>query len=172
MSVSPWATSLSTSTSRRVRPSRSSAEGTLDGAAAGQTRNLAALLAYEWPLLAFAILGSVKRVTNTIAEIAEGRVAMELDPAEFHYNPLASVHGGIVATLLDSVMGCAVHSKLPRGRGYTTVEIKVNYVRPMKRETGRVQAIAKVVHLGGKIATAEGSIVDGAGTRPPPRRAC
>jgi uncharacterized protein (TIGR00369 family) len=99
----------------------------------------------------------------TIAEIAEGRVAMELDPAEFHYNPLASVHGGIVATLLDSVMGCAVHSKLPRGRGYTTVEIKVNYVRPVTAATGRVRAEGTTIHVGRQIATAEGRLVDAAG---------
>jgi len=99
----------------------------------------------------------------TIAEIAEGRVAMELDPAEFHYNPLASVHGGIVATLLDSVMGCAVHSTLPRGRGYTTLEIKVNYVRAITAATGRVRAEGTTIHVGRQTATAEGRLVDTAG---------
>jgi uncharacterized protein (TIGR00369 family) len=84
-------------------------------------------------------------------------------PPEFHYNPLASVHGGIVATLLDSVMGCAVHSKLPRGRGYTTVEIKVNYVRPVTAATGRVRAEGTTIHVGRQIATAEGRLVDAAG---------
>jgi uncharacterized protein (TIGR00369 family) len=96
----------------------------------------------------------------TIAEVAEGRVAMELDPAEFHYNPLASVHGGIVATLLDSVMGCAVHSTLPRGRGYTTLEIKVNYVRAITAATGRVRAEGTTIHVGRQTATAEGRLVD------------
>jgi len=99
----------------------------------------------------------------TIADIAVGRVAMELDPAEFHYNPLASVHGGIVATLLDSVMGCAVHSTLPRGRGYTTLEIKVNYVRTITAATGRVRAEGTSIHVGRRTATAEGRLVDAAG---------
>jgi len=98
-----------------------------------------------------------------IAEVGEGRVVFAVEPQEYHYNPIGMVHGGLAATLLDSAMGCAVHSLLPEGRGYTTLEIKVNYVRPLKRDTGRVQAIAKVVHRGGKIATAEGSIVDAAG---------
>ena len=98
-----------------------------------------------------------------IVEVGEGRVVFAVEPREYHYNPIGMVHGGLAATLLDSAMGCAVHSLLAEGRGYTTLEIKVNYVRPMKRETGRVQAIGKVVHLGGKIATAEGSLVDGAG---------
>jgi uncharacterized protein (TIGR00369 family) len=96
-------------------------------------------------------------------EVEAGRVVMALDPAEFHYNPLASVHGGIVATLLDSVMGCAVHSKLPRGRGYTTVEIKVNYVRSVTAATGRVRAEASTIDVGRQIATAEGRLIDAAG---------
>jgi uncharacterized protein (TIGR00369 family) len=99
----------------------------------------------------------------TIADIAVGRVAMELDPAEFHYNPLASVHGGIVATLLDSVMGCAVHSTLPRGRGYTTLEIKVNYVRAITAATGRVRAEGTTIHVGRQTATAEGRLIDATG---------
>ena len=98
-----------------------------------------------------------------LAEVAAGRVVMELDPAEFHYNPLASVHGGIVATLLDSVMGCAVHSTLPRGRGYTTLEIKVNYVRAITAATGRVRAEGTTIHVGRQTATAEGRLVDTAG---------
>jgi len=60
-------------------------------------------------------------------------------------------------------MGCAVHSLLTAGRGYTTLELKVNFVRAMKHDTGRVQAIGKVIHLGGKIATAEGTVTDAAG---------
>ena len=98
-----------------------------------------------------------------IVEVGEGRVVFSVVPQEFHYNPIGTVHGGLAATLLDSAMGCAVHSRLPEGRAYTTLELKVNFVRPMTRDTGRVQAIGKVVHLGGKVATAEGSLVDGAG---------
>ena len=98
-----------------------------------------------------------------IEEVGEGRVVFAVDPQEYHYNPIGVVHGGLAATLLDSAMGCAVHSLLPEGRAYTTLELKVNYVRALKHDTGRVRAIGKVIHLGGKVATAEGSIVDAAG---------
>jgi uncharacterized protein (TIGR00369 family) len=98
-----------------------------------------------------------------LEEVGEGRAVFGVEPQEFHYNPIGTVHGGLAATLLDSAMGCAVHSLLPEGRAYTTLEIKVNYVRGMNRDTGRVRAIGKVIHFGGKIATAEGSIIDGAG---------
>ena len=98
-----------------------------------------------------------------IAEISEGRAVFLVTPAEFHYNPIGVVHGGVAATLLDSAMGCAVHSTLPAGASYTTLEIKVNYVRAMSAETGEVRCEAKTVHVGGRTATAEGRIVDAAG---------
>lgn len=92
-------------------------------------------------------------------EIEPGRVVFAAEPAEYHYNPIGVVHGGVAATLLDSAMGSAVHSLLPAGAGYTTLEVKVNYVRPMTRDTGRVLAEATVVHRGGRTATAEGRVV-------------
>ena len=92
-------------------------------------------------------------------EVDEGRAVFVAEPAEFHYNPIGVVHGGLAATLLDSAMGCAVQTTLPAGDAYTTLEVKVNYVRPMTRETGRVLAEATIVHRGGRIATAEGRIV-------------
>ena len=98
-----------------------------------------------------------------IEEVGEGRVVFGVEPQECHYNPIGTVHGGLAATLLDSAMGCAVHSLLPQGRGYTTLEIKVSFVRPLKHDTGRVQAIGKVIHLGGRVATAEGNLIDRAG---------
>lgn len=98
-----------------------------------------------------------------IVEVGEGRVVFSVVPQEFHYNPIGMIHGGLAATLLDSAMGCAVHSMLPEGRAYTTLELKVNYLRAMSVGTGRVQAIGKIIHLGGKVAIAEGSLVDGAG---------
>jgi len=98
-----------------------------------------------------------------IEEVGEGRVVFAVEPQEYHYNPIGMVHGGLAATLLDSAMGCAIHSLLPEGRAYTTLELKVNYIRALKRDTGRVRAIGKVIHLGGKVATAEGSVIDGAG---------
>jgi uncharacterized protein (TIGR00369 family) len=95
-----------------------------------------------------------------IAELSEGRAVFVVEPAEYHYNPIGVVHGGLAATLLDSAMGCAVHSRLPAGASYTTLEIKVNYIRPMMAETGRVRCEANVIHIGGRTATAEGKIVD------------
>jgi uncharacterized protein (TIGR00369 family) len=100
----------------------------------------------------------------SIAEIEEGRVVFAVRPAEYHYNPIGVVHGGLAATLLDSAMGCAVHSTLPAGTGYTTLEIKVNYVRALTSETGEVRAEGCVIHRGGRIATAEGRLVGPNGT--------
>jgi len=98
-----------------------------------------------------------------ITDLSEGRAVFIVEPAEYHYNPIGVVHGGLAATLLDSAMGCAVHSTLPAGGGYTTLEIKVNYVRPMTVETGRVRCEAKVIHVGGRAASAEGRVVDESG---------
>ncbi|MEX2194108.1 MAG: PaaI family thioesterase [Thermoleophilaceae bacterium] len=91
-------------------------------------------------------------------EAEEGRVVFAVEPGEHHYNPIGVVHGGLAATLLDSAMGCAVQTLLPAGVGYTTLEVKVNYVRPMTRDTGRVLAEATVLHRGGRVATAEGRV--------------
>ena len=98
-----------------------------------------------------------------MTEAEPGRVVMVLEPSERTYNPLGTVHGGVAATVLDSVMGCAVHTTLPPGRGYTTLEIKVNYVRAMSEQTGQVRAEGTVVHAGRSTAVAEGRLVDGTG---------
>ena len=98
-----------------------------------------------------------------IDEVEAGRVVFAYEPVIDHYNPIGSVHGGIAATLLDSVMGCSVHTRLKAGVGYTTVEIKINYVRAMTDKTGRVRAEGKVINLGSRIATAEGRLTDAAG---------
>jgi uncharacterized protein (TIGR00369 family) len=102
-------------------------------------------------------------VDMRIVEVSEGRVVFAAQPAEFHYNPLGAVHGGLAATLLDSALGCAIHSTLPAGTSFTTLEIKVNYLRPMTHETGLVYSEGKVIHVGGRIATAEGRITDADG---------
>ena len=91
-------------------------------------------------------------------EAEEGVARFFVVPGEHHYNPIGVVHGGLAATLLDSAMGCAVQSTLPAGVGYTTLEVKVNYVRAMTAETGRVTAEARVLHVGGRVATAEGGV--------------
>ena len=98
-----------------------------------------------------------------VAEIEEGRAVFSVTPAEYHYNPIGVVHGGVAATLLDSAMGYAVHSTLAAGVAYTTLEIKVNYLRPLTVETGPVRCEAKVIHVGGRTATAEGRIEDARG---------
>lgn len=98
-----------------------------------------------------------------LVELTEGNAIFAVEPKEYHYNPIGVVHGGLAATLLDSAMGCAVHSMLPAGAAYTTLEIKVNFVRPITADTGRVRAEAKLIHLGGRTATAEGRVIDEAG---------
>jgi uncharacterized protein (TIGR00369 family) len=98
-----------------------------------------------------------------LVSVEPGVVAMAIEAGEHLYNPIGSVHGGVAATILDSVMGCAVHSRLPRGRGYTTLEIKVNYVRAITEASGRVVAEGRVAHLGGRAAVADARLVDAAG---------
>jgi uncharacterized protein (TIGR00369 family) len=98
-----------------------------------------------------------------IVELQEGRAVFAVNPAEYHYNPIGVVHGGLAATLLDSAMGCAVHSMLRAGAGYTTLELKVNFIRAMTAETGRVRGEGKLIHLGGRTATAEGRVIDESG---------
>lgn len=90
--------------------------------------------------------------------IGEGHVIFRLTPAEWMYNPIGTVHGGVAATILDSCMGCAVHTTLPAGTGYSTTDLQVRYLGAMSAETGLVLAEGKVVHLGGRVATAEGRL--------------
>ena len=94
-----------------------------------------------------------------LVEVDEGRAVFAVTPQEFHYNPIGVVHGGLAATLLDSAMGCAVHSTLPAGTAYTTLEVKVNFARAITRDTGRVISEGKVIHRGRTVATAEGRVV-------------
>lgn len=95
--------------------------------------------------------------------IEKGRVVFRVDPGEHHYNPLGVVHGGLAATLCDTATGCVIHSMLPGGYGYTTLELKVNYVRPITSGTGPVECEGTVIHLGRRVATAEARVVDAAG---------
>ena len=92
-------------------------------------------------------------------EIAVGRAVFQGRPLFRHYNPLGTVHGGWIATLLDSCVGCAVHSTLPAGKGYTTAELKINYVRAVTTRTPLLRAIGSVIHVGGRMATADGRLV-------------
>lgn len=94
-----------------------------------------------------------------LVEVSEGRAVFAGEPGEHLYNPIGTVHGGWAMTLLDSAMGCAVHSTLAAGERYTTVEVKVNFVRPVTLDTGPVRCEGAVLHRGGTIATAEGKLV-------------
>jgi uncharacterized protein (TIGR00369 family) len=93
-----------------------------------------------------------------IVQAEGGRAVFALEPAEWMYNPIGVVHGGIAATILDSCMGCAVHTTLAAGVGYTTTDLQVRYIRAMSDVTGRVLAEGRVVHAGKRTATAEGRV--------------
>ena len=95
--------------------------------------------------------------------VTEGRVVFSLVPAEFHYNPIGSVHGGVYATLLDSAAGCAVHSMLPAGARYTSLDLTVKFLRTLTDDTGRVTCEGSVIHMGTRTALAEARLVDGDG---------
>jgi uncharacterized protein (TIGR00369 family) len=99
-----------------------------------------------------------------LVEVAHGRAVFEGAPQRAFYNPLGSVHGGWAMTLLDSCAGCAVHSTLAVGLGYTTVETKVNFTRPLDADAGPLRAEGRVISVGRRIGTAEGRLL-GAGGR-------
>lgn len=100
----------------------------------------------------------------TVVEFEQGRAVFEGEPGRFVYNPIGSVHGGWYATILDSALGCAVHTSLPAGKIYTTVALNITYLRALTEQSGRVRCEGKVIHSGGSIATAEGRIVGKDGT--------
>ena len=104
--------------------------------------------------------GIGKTLGFSVVELEEGRVVFGGQPDESFYNPIGTVHGGYAATLLDSAVGCAVHSALKAGQGYTTLELKVAYHRPMTKDTGPVRAEGKVIQVGRRAAFAEGRLTD------------
>lgn len=95
-----------------------------------------------------------------LVEVDEGRVVFVGTPSERFFNPLGTIHGGWTATILDSAMACAAHSTLRAGEGYTTLEMKLNYVRPVMPGSGEVRCEGRLIHRGGTIATTEGKLVD------------
>lgn len=95
-----------------------------------------------------------------IVTVKKGSVVYELDPEEYHYNPFSSVHGGIISTLLDTAMTASVLSSLAIGKNCSTIEIKVNFVRPVTSKCGPVKCGGQVLHMGKSIATAEGKLKD------------
>jgi uncharacterized protein (TIGR00369 family) len=98
-----------------------------------------------------------------LVDVAPGFAAFEGEPEGRHYNPIGAVHGGFAATLLDSCMACAVHTTVEKGVGYTSLELKVNFVRAITDKTGTVRAEGRVLHAGKRTATAEGRLRDAAG---------
>ena len=89
----------------------------------------------------------------------EGKVTFVGEAGEHLFNPIGVVHGGFAMTILGSAMGCAVHTTMAAGEAYTTLEVKVNFVRPITLETGPVRCEGTVIHRGGKVATAEGRLI-------------
>jgi uncharacterized protein (TIGR00369 family) len=105
-----------------------------------------------------------KTLSFLLVEVGPGRAVFQGRPQFDHYNPLGGVHGGWIATLLDSCVGCAVHTTLPPGRGYTTLELKVNFVRGLTERVPLVRAVGEVIHAGKTVATADGRLVGPDGT--------
>jgi uncharacterized protein (TIGR00369 family) len=93
-------------------------------------------------------------------EVEQGRAIFTGVPTQDFYNPMGSIHGGYAASLLDSCMGCAIHSTLPAASGYTTLEFKISFLRPLSENSGRVWAEGKVISTGKRVATAEGRLYD------------
>lgn len=148
----------------------------LDGAAGGRTR----IVTWQDPFILANLVGPesgidlLRRMIKgelppppiaellgfRLVEVDAGAAVFEFEPAEYHYNPIGVVHGGVAGTLLDSAMGCSVHTTLPAGIGYTTLEFKVNLVRAITMNTGTIRVEGRVVHGGKRAATAEGRVID------------
>ena len=98
-----------------------------------------------------------------LAEVSDGYARFDGVPEFRHYNPIGTVHGGFAATLLDSALGCAIFTTLAKGEAWTTLELKLNFVRPLNKDTGTVEAEGRIIHRGRTVATAEGTVKDRAG---------
>lgn len=103
-------------------------------------------------------VGSLIGVGDFVAE--KGKVSVGFEPAEFHYNALGTVHGGVIATVIDIVMGSAAHSTLKAGQGFTTLTLELKYHRAVTVKSGRLTATAKVITRGRDIVTAEANLID------------
>jgi uncharacterized protein (TIGR00369 family) len=123
------------------------------GAAMTGMEYMSAIVAGEMPPPPIAVTMRLRPI-----ELEEGRVVFEGEPGEEHYNPIGVVHGGYAATLLDSALGCAVHTTLPAGVGYTSLGLEAKFVRPITRETGRVLCEASVLYRGRRQATSEATL--------------
>ncbi len=105
-----------------------------------------------------------KLVGYELVEVSKGATVYTFDPKEYHYNPFFSVHGGMISTILDTTMTAAVLSALEKGVSCSTAEIKVNFVRPITVETGLLKCMGRIIHLGKRLATAEGKLKGEKGT--------
>jgi uncharacterized protein (TIGR00369 family) len=150
---------------RRARDERRRAVAAVDHDPVAAARDLAqldgltalrAMIAGELPPPPIATL-----LGFDLVEVEEGRVVFAVEPSDQHYNPIGMVHGGLAATLIDSATGCAVHTTLPAGTGYTTTDVQVRFVRPITRDTGRIECVGRVVHRGRTLATAEARLSAG-----------
>jgi len=119
---------------------------------------LQAVMRGELPPPPIAVLMNIR-----IVEVEEGRVVFAGVPQEFHYNPIGSIHGGFAATIFDSAMGCAIHSMLPSGVGYTTLDLHVRFLRPLSHDTGEVRCEARAINVGKTIGTADARLTDESG---------
>ena len=128
---------------------------------AGKTglQQMQAMLAGELPFAPIA-----KTLDFSLIRVESGVALFQGRPGPAHFNPMGSVHGGWFATMLDSALGCAIHTLMPAGRGYTTAELSVNYVRGLSPKVGRVRAEGKVIHCGKQLATAEARLFGPDGT--------
>lgn len=104
-----------------------------------------------------------KTLNFALTEVGEGRVVFTGDPTADHLNPLGTVHGGWIAALLDSAMGCAVHTMLKPGQIYTTTSLTINFTRALMPDSGLVRAEGTAIHTGGRLGSAEGRLIDAKG---------
>jgi uncharacterized protein (TIGR00369 family) len=93
----------------------------------------------------------------------EGEVVVRLEPEEYHYNPIGTMHGGVIATLLDTATGCAVHSTLPAGYGYTSIDLTTKFLRPVTLGSGQLRCVGTIISRGRRTALAEAKLTDASG---------
>ncbi len=148
-----FAASSPETTRRRTLVWQDPVETAAAGAELSGLEYVEAIVAGELPPPPIAVTMRIRPI-----ELEEGRAVFEGEPGEEHYNPIGAVHGGYAATLLDSALGCAVHTTLPAGVGYTSLGLEAKFVRPITRETGRVLCEATVRHRGRRQATAEATL--------------
>ena len=99
-----------------------------------------------------------------VESIEKGKAVFAFEPQEFHYNPIGTVHGGVISAILDSAMGCSIHSLLAAGTGYTTLELKVNFLKAITIKSGELKAVGKVIYSGSRTALVEAQLIDEKGT--------